>query len=117
MDVGDRFLRSVPTTVVAAPVEAVDPEECQGRWLEEYVESMRSRGFSAATVAAMLEVLPRMLELLPCVVWEVTAESIDGLLGELAGRGVGPSTRRRYVDAVLGFHRFVRVRKSAQVEA
>jgi integrase/recombinase XerD len=115
--VGERSLRIVATTNVEEPATVSDPEESQGRWLEEYFASMRSRGFSSSTVDAALDVLPRMLELLPCFVWELTADVVDGLLVELTERGVGPSTRRRYIDAVLGFHRFLRVRKRVEVEA
>lgn len=118
MNVGAERLRVVVSDApgsLADVAEGADPEEVQGRWFEEYVESMRSRAFSAATVDGTLEIVPKILDVLPCFVWEVTVEVVDGLLIELSQRGVGPTTRRRYVDSLMRFHRFVRVRKAPDV--
>jgi integrase len=97
-------------------LDGLEAEEVQGRWLEEYIESMRSRAFSVATVQSVVDVLPRTLDGLPCWVWELTSENVDALLIELRQRGVGATTRRRYVDSLTRFHRFVRLRKGHDVE-
>jgi integrase/recombinase XerD len=117
VNVGDRRLRAVAVSAAeASPLEGLDGEAVQDRWLEDYLESMRSRGFSATTVQAVVDTLPRTLEGLPCFVWEVVPETVDGLLIELSQRGVGATTRRKYVDGLMRFHRFVRLRKGHMVE-
>jgi integrase/recombinase XerD len=49
--------------------------------------------------------------------WEVTAEDIDRVIGELAVAGRAASTRREYVQIFKGFHRFLQARKSGEIEA
>ena len=49
--------------------------------------------------------------------WEVTAEDIDRVVGELAVAGRAASTRREYVQIFKGFHRFLQARKAGEIEA
>jgi len=48
--------------------------------------------------------------------WEVTAEDMDRVVGTLVSEGLASSTRRGYVQAFKGFHRFLQARKSAEIE-
>ncbi|EUA51618.1 hypothetical protein I552_2559 [Mycobacterium xenopi 3993] len=49
--------------------------------------------------------------------WEVTADDVDRVVGELASSGRAVSTRRNYLQVFKGFHRFLEVRKAAEIEA
>jgi site-specific recombinase XerD len=49
--------------------------------------------------------------------WEVTAADVDRVVGELASSGRAISTRRNYLQVFKGFHRFLEVRKAAEIEA
>lgn len=49
--------------------------------------------------------------------WEVTAADVDRVVGELASSGRAVSTRRNYLQVFRGFHRFLEVRKAAEIEA
>ena len=49
--------------------------------------------------------------------WEVTAGDIDRVVGSLAAGRAAASTRRGYVQAFKGFHRFLKARKAAEIEA
>ena len=62
-------------------------------------------------------VLERVLALLGRPAWEVTAEDVDRVVGGLAAGGLAASTRRGYVQAFKGFHRFLQARKAAEIEA
>jgi site-specific recombinase XerD len=94
-----------------------------GRWeyqagcVEEFVASWTVRGFSEATVGNDVGVLERMLSALGRPAWEVEAEDVDRVLGSLAAAGRAVSTRRNYLQAFKGFHRFLQARKAAEIEA
>ncbi len=97
--------------------EVVDPELVQQLWLEEYIVSLRSRGYSPRTIDGVSGSLDRALARCPVFVWELTAEVIDAMLAELTSSGLATSTKRSHLRNVVGFHRFVRTRKAAEVEA
>src|SRR5258708_831763 len=47
----------------------------------------------------------------------VTAPDLGGVVGELPVAGRAASTRREYVQIFKGYHRFLQVRKAAEIEA
>jgi site-specific recombinase XerD len=69
------------------------------------------------TIENDVGLLERTLVALGRPAWEVTAEDIDRVVGELAVAGRASSTRREYVQIFKGFHRFLQVRKAAEIEA
>ena len=76
-----------------------------------------ARGFSQVTIDNDIGLLERTLSALGRPAWEVTAEDIDRVVGDLAVAGRAASTRREYVQIFKGFHRFLQVRKAAEIEA
>jgi len=48
---------------------------------------------------------------------EVTVEDIDRVVGDLAVAGRAAATRREYVQMFKEFHRFLQVRKAAEIKA
>lgn len=76
----------------------------------------RRGGFSPATIDNDQGVLERMLGALGRPAWEVTAEDVDRVVGSLASSGRAVSTRRNYLQVFKGFHRFLGVRKAAEIE-
>jgi site-specific recombinase XerD len=101
---------------VASVVETSDPERFQAECVDAFVASWTTRGFAASTIANDVGVLERMLAALGRPVWEVTAEDVDRVVGEMAGSGRAVSTRRNYLQVFRGFHRFLEVRKAAEIE-
>ena len=79
--------------------------------------SWTARGFSPVTIENDSGVLERVLALLGRPAWEVTVEDVDRVVGGLAADGLASSTRRRYVQAFKGFHRFLQARKAVEIEA
>jgi integrase/recombinase XerD len=114
--VGDGRLRVI-TGEVAPVVEARDPHRFQAECVEAFVASWTARGFAESTIANDVGVLERMLAALGRPAWEVTAEDVDRVVGELASSGRAISTRRNYLQVFKGFHRFLEVRKAAEIEA
>jgi site-specific recombinase XerD len=114
--VGDGRLRVI-TGEVAPAVETRDPQRFQAECVEAFVASWTARGFAESTIANDVGVLERMLAALGRPVWEVTAEDVDRVVGELASSGRAVSTRRNYLQVFRGFHRFLEVRKAAEIEA
>ncbi|WP_418163408.1 tyrosine-type recombinase/integrase [Rhodococcus opacus] len=113
---GDGRLRVISGDV--APVVATrDPQRFQAECVEAFVASWTARGFAESTIANDVGVLERMLAALGRPVWEVTAADVDRVVGELASSGRSVSTRRNYVQVFKGFHRFLEVRKAAEIEA
>ncbi|MBO8150759.1 site-specific integrase, partial (plasmid) [Rhodococcus erythropolis] len=113
---GDGRLRVIPGE--AAPIVATrDPQRFQAECVEAFVASWTARGFAASTIANDVGVLERMLAGLGRPVWEVTAADVDRVVGELASSGRAVSTRRNYLQVFKGFHRFLEVRKAAEIEA
>ena len=49
--------------------------------------------------------------------WEVTPRTSTGWSASLAADGLASSTRRGYVQAFKGFHRFLQARKAIEIEA
>jgi site-specific recombinase XerD len=84
--------------------------------VDAFVASWRARGFSQVTIDNDIGLLERTLSALGRPAWEVTAEDIDRVVGDMAA-GRTASTRREYVQIFKGFHRFLQVRKAAEIEA
>ena len=101
----------------AAPGMPTDPQQFQEQCVQAYLVSWTARGFSPVTIENDAGVLERMLGLLGCPAWEATADDIDRVAGTLAASGLAASTRRGYVQAFKGFHRFLAARKAAEIEA
>lgn len=113
---GDGRLRVI-SGEVAPVVETRDPQRFQAECVEAFVASWTARGFAESTIANDVGVLERMLAALGRPVWEVTAADVDRVVGELASSGRAVSTRRNYVQVFKGFHRFLEVRRAAEIEA
>lgn len=109
-------LRVIAGQAVQA-VDVVGPEQFQAECVESFVASWTARGFSETTIANDAGVLERMLDALDRPAWEVTATDVDRVVGALAASGRAVSTRRNYVQVFKGFHRFLEVRKAAEIEA
>jgi site-specific recombinase XerD len=114
--VGEGRLRVI-SGEVAPVVETRDPQRFQAECVEAFVASWTARGFAESTIANDVGVLQRMLAALGRPVWEVTAADVDRVVGELASSGRAVSTRRNYVQVFKGFHRFLEVRRAAEIEA
>jgi integrase/recombinase XerD len=114
--VGDGRLRVI-TGGVAPVAETRDPQRFQAECVEAFVASWTARGFAESTIANDAGVLERMLAALGRPVWEVTADDVDRVVGELASSGRAVSTRRNYLQVFKGFHRFLEIRKAAEIEA
>jgi integrase/recombinase XerD len=112
----DGRLRVIPGEVAPA-VATRDPQRFQAECVEAFVASWTTRGFAESTIANDVGVLGRMLAALGRPVWEVTADDVDRVVGELASSGRAVSTRRNYLQVFKGFHRFLEVRKAAEIEA
>lgn len=110
-------LRVLQGGVVPQLPVVADPWEFQTRYVDAFVASWRARGFSQVTIDNDIGVLERVLSSLGRPAWEVTAEDIDRVVGELAVAGRATSTRRGYVQVFRGFHRFLQSRKAAEIEA
>ena len=110
-------LRLIPGGAVPVEPVASDPLVFQRECVDAFVASWRARGFSPVTIDNDIGVLERMLAALGRPAWEVTAEDVDRVVGELAVAGRAASTRREYVQVFKGFHRFLQVRKAVEIEA
>ena len=81
------------------------------RCVDDYWASRARRVVSArVTIENDAGVLDRVLALLGLPAWEATAEDVDRVVGGLAADGLASSTRRGYVQAFKGFHRFLQAR-------
>jgi integrase/recombinase XerD len=114
--VGDGRLRVI-TGEVAPVVETRELRRFQAECVEAFVASWTARGFAESTIANDVGVLERMLAALGRPAWEVSADDVDRVVGELAGSGRAISTRRNYLQVFKGFYRFLEVRKGAEIEA
>ena len=102
----------------AAPVvETRDPQRFQAECVESFVALWTARGFAESTIVNDVGVLERMLSALGRPAWEVTADDVDRVIGQLASAGRAVSTRRNYLQVFKGFHRFLQVRRAAEIEA
>jgi len=113
--VADARLRLVEGLLVPAGLP-VDPLVFQSECMDAFVASWIARGFAASTIDNDTGVLERMLEALGRPAWEVTAEDVDRVAGDLARAGRATSTRRNYLQVFKGFHRFLEVRKAVEIE-
>lgn len=95
----------------------LDPGRFQVECMEAYLASWTARGFSPVTIENDGPLLERVLRLLGRPAWEVTVEDVDRMVGCLAEQGLATATRRGYVQAFKGFHRFLEVRKAVEIEA
>lgn len=110
-------LRVIPGGAEPAGPVSSDPWAFQDQCVEAFVASWRARGFSAVTIENDIGLLERTLAALGRPAWEVTAEDVDRVVGELAVAGRRSSTRRGYVQIFKAFHRFLQVRKAVEIEA
>ena len=110
-------LRLIPGGAASVELVASDPLVFQRECVDAFVASWRARGFSEVTIDNDTGLLERTLSALGRPAWEVTAEDIDRVVGDLAVAGRAASTRREYVQIFKGFHRFLQVRKAAEIEA
>lgn len=83
MDRGSLTAVRGPSASVVAAVPA-DPAGFQASCVEAFVSSWTARGFSAVTIENDAGVLDRMLTLLGCPAWEVTADDVNRVVGGLA---------------------------------
>jgi integrase/recombinase XerD len=114
--VAEARLRVITGQVVPAEVPA-DPLVFQAECVEAFTASWTARGFAASTISTDAGLLERMLAALGRPAWEATPEDVDRVVGELAAAGRAASTRRNYLQVFRSFHRFLEVRKAAQIEA
>jgi len=96
---------------------APDPLAFQEECLRAFEASQVARGFSELTIGNGAGTLARFLAACGRPAWEVTAEDVDRVVGELAAQGLAASTRRGYVQAFKNFHAFLVARKAAAIEA
>jgi integrase/recombinase XerD len=102
----------------AMPAEAApDPWTYQAGCVESFVASQVARGVSPVTIENGTGVLERFLAAVGRPAWEVTAEDVDRIVGELATAGKTASTRRGYVQAFKSFHAFLVTRRASEIEA
>lgn len=110
-------LRVLEGRTVQPMVLSRDPEVFQAACVEAFIASWQARGFSPVTIENDTGLLERMLVALGRPAWEVTADDIDRVVGDLAAAGRANSTRRDYVQTFKMFHRFLQARKAAEIEA
>jgi site-specific recombinase XerD len=96
---------------------AGDPELLQERWLDEFFMSQRARGYAATTIEGSSRSLDRLLLRSERFIWEFTSDDVNELLEEMTSAGLATSTKRSQLNDLLSFHRFVRTRKAAEVDA
>jgi integrase/recombinase XerD len=116
VSVGSRLRVVQGGAVVQHPLVS-DPWEFQAECVEAFVASWRARGFSPVTIGNDIGLLERALKALGRPAWEVTADDVDRVVGDLAVAGRTAATRREYVQVFKGFHRFLQARKAAEIEA
>ncbi|WP_020500040.1 tyrosine-type recombinase/integrase [Sciscionella marina] len=110
-------LRVIPGGGVPVEPVTTDPWTFQAECVEAFVASWQARGFSPVTIENDIGLLERTLAALGRPAWDVTPEDVDRVVGDLAIAGRKASTRRDYVQTFKGFHRFLQVRKAAEIEA
>jgi hypothetical protein len=110
-------LRVLEGRAVQPEVISRDPVVFQTACVEAFVASWTAHGFSLVTIENDTALLERMLTALGRPAWEVTAEDIDRVVGDLATAGRAGSTRRDYAQTFKMFHRFLQARKAAEIEA
>jgi site-specific recombinase XerD len=96
---------------------SLDAEAFQAVCVAGFMASWSARGFSPVTIENRSGVLERFLEMLAVPAWEAGPDDVDRVVAELVARGTAASTRRGYVQAFKDFHRFLSVRKAAEIES
>jgi integrase/recombinase XerD len=109
-------LRVVAGAVLPA-ASPLDPERFEAACMDAFVASWTARGFSAVFIENATGVLERFLALLAVPSWEAGPDDVDAVVAQLVANGLAASTRRGYVQAFKDFHRFLVVRKAAEIEA
>jgi site-specific recombinase XerD len=109
-------LRVVPgaAAVLASPLDA---QAFEAACMDDFVGSWSARGFSPVFIENATGVLERFLSLLAVPPWEAQPDDVDAVVAQLVANGLAASTRRGYVQAFKDFHRFLVVRKAAEIEA
>ncbi|MGH9122441.1 MAG: tyrosine-type recombinase/integrase [Acidimicrobiales bacterium] len=95
----------------------LDPDHFEAACMDAFVASWTARGFSAVFIENATGVLERFLALLAVPAWEAGPDDVDAVVAQLVANGLAASTRRGYVQAFKDFHRFLVVRKAADIEA
>ena len=101
----------------AVGASSLDEDAFQAACVDGFMASWSARGFSPVTIENRTGVLERFLELLAVPAWEAGPDDVDRVVAELVARGTAASTRRGYVQSFKDFHRFLVVRKAAEIEA
>ena len=95
----------------------LDADAFEASCVDGFVASWSARGFSPVFIENAAGVLDRFLTMLVVPAWEAGPEDVDEVVALLVARGMASSTRRGYVQAFKDFHRFLVVRKAAEIEA
>ena len=113
---GRADLRVVAGTALPA-ASPLDPDRFEVACLDAFVASWAARGFSPVFIENATGVLERFLALLGVPAWKAGPDDVDAVVAQLVANGLAASTRRGYVQAFKDFHRFLVVRKAAEIEA
>ncbi len=116
MLVGRADLRVVAGVALPA-ASPMDPDRFEVACVDAFVASWAARGFSPVFIENATGVLERFLVLLAVPAWEAGPDDVDAVVAQLVANGLAASTRRGYVQAFKDFHRFLVVRKAAEIEA
>ena len=104
-----------PSSPVLGPM--VDPVAFQDACVRAFEASQAARGFAQSTMDNGSWVLDRFLTACGRPAWEVTVDDVDRVVAGLVEQGLSTATRRGYVQAFKGFHRFLSARKSSEIES
>jgi integrase/recombinase XerD len=114
--VGRLGLRVVAGAALPAASE-LDAKGFEAACVDAFIASWSARGFSPVFIENAAGVLERFLLLLTVPAWEAGPDDVDAVVAQLVANGLAASTRRGYVQAFKDFHRFLTVRKAAEIEA
>ena len=109
-------MRVVPGAALPA-ASVLDAAGFEAACVDAFVASWSARGFSPVFIENAAGVLDRFLALLEMPPWEAGPDDVDAVVAQLVANGLAASTRRGYVQAFKDFHRFLVVRKAAEIEA
>ncbi len=113
---GREALRVVQGAAQPAP-SPLDADAFQAACVDAFVSSWSARGFSPVFIENASGVLERFLSMLAVPAWEAGPHHVDNVVAQLVAKGMASSTRRGYVQAFKDFHRFLVIRKAAEIEA
>jgi len=114
--VGRAGLRVVQGAALPA-ASPLDADAFETACVDAFVASWSARGFSPVFIENATGVLERFLLLLAVPAWEAGPDDVDEVVARLIAKGMVASTRRGYVQAFKDFHRFLSVRKAAEIQA